>query len=405
MSENTEFNQENTMETFDQAMGGTAAAAAPTLTFEPFKEEQKEDPLQAAASQNITAAARDLDESNLTPEERKMVDEFSKQIDVTNSTQIMQYGAGAQAKVASFSETALEKVQNKDLGEIGDMISSVVTELKGFDVEKESKGVFGFFKKQANKASTLKEKYSKVSGSIDRITESLENHQVTLMKDVATLDQLYELNKNYYKELSMYIIAGKKKLSHIEQVEIPELEKKARESGSQEDAQAVSDLSSMANRFEKKLYDLELTRTISLQMAPQIRLVQNSDVMMSDKIQSTIVNTIPLWKSQMVIALGVQHSAEAAKAQKEVSELTNAMLKENAEKLKTASIEVAQESERGVVDIETLAATNNELISTLDEVLRIQTEGREKRRTAEAELEKIEADLKNKLLNMRSSVS
>ena len=295
-------------------------------------------------------------------------------------------------------------MRTKELGEVGDMITGVVTELKNFDAGEEEKGLFGFFKKNVDKLTTMKTKYQKAETNVNHIVEALEQHQVTLMKDVATLDQLYELNKTYYKELTMYILAGKQKLNQVENVDIPALAAKAQVSGLPEDAQAVSDLTALANRFEKKLHDLELTRTIAMQMAPQIRLVQNNDTMMSDKIQSTIVNTIPLWKSQMVIALGVAHSEQAAKVQREVSDFTNEMLKKNAERLKTVSVNVAKESERGIVDIETLQTTNEQLISTLDEVLQIQKDGRAKRQAAEVELQKIEGDLKAKLLSMRSSV-
>lgn len=375
---------------------------APTLTFEPFKEE----PQMPAETKKAEAPASvpEYDDSMLTEEEKKMVKDFAAQIDISNSTQVLQYGAGAQQKVAAFSEKALENVRTKDLGEVGDMISGVVTELKSFDVEEEEKGFLGLFKKNVNKLTAMKAKYQKAEANVNQIVEALEQHQVTLMKDVATLDQLYELNKTYYKELTMYILAGKQKLHEVETVQIPALAAKAQASGLPEDAQAVSDLTALANRFEKKLHDLELTRVIAIQMAPQIRLVQNNDTMMSDKIQSTIVNTIPLWKSQMVIALGIAHSEQAAKVQREVSDLTNEMLKKNADRLKTASVNVAKESERGIVDIETLQTTNQQLISTLDEVLMIQTEGREKRRAAEVELRKIEGDLKDKLLSMRSSV-
>lgn len=374
----------------------------PTLTFEPFKEETQ---LPAEEPQKQMAeAAPALDDSMLSDEEKQMVKDFAAQIDIANSAQVLQYGAGAQQKVASFSKKALENVRTKDLGEVGDMITGVVTELKNFDAGEEEKGLFGFFKKNVDKLTTLKTKYQKAETNVNHIVEALEQHQVTLMKDVATLDQLYELNKTYYKELTMYILAGKQKLNQVENVDIPALTAKAQASGLPEDAQAVSDLTALANRFEKKLHDLELTRTIAMQMAPQIRLVQNNDTMMSDKIQSTIVNTIPLWKSQMVIALGVAHSEQAAKVQREVSDFTNEMLKKNAERLKTASVNVAKESERGIVDIETLQTTNEQLISTLDEVLQIQKDGRAKRQAAEVELQKIEGDLKAKLLSMRSSV-
>ena len=380
--------------------------STPTLTFAPFKEEGGEAVAAAAPeAKPVAEAAADVQEVELTPEEQKMVDAFAEQIDVTNSALVMQYGAGAQQKVASFSEKALENVRSKDLGEVGNMISDVVTDLKSFDVNEEEKGILGLFKKNANKLQSMKARYAKVETNIDTISDKLENHQVTLLKDVATLDQLYEVNMNYYKELSMYILAGKQKLKKIEEEDIPALTKKAQESGSQADAQAVSDMTALANRFEKKIHDLELTRIISMQMAPQIRLIQNNDVLMADKIQSTLVNTIPLWKNQMVLALGIHHSEEAAKAQKEVTELTNKMLKENASKLKQASINVARESERGIVEIETLKATNEQLISSLDEVLKIQTEGRQRRRDAEAELKKIEDEMKKKLINMRTSAS
>ena len=380
------YTPELTLEGFGSAAAAQEAPAAPEIELQ-TEEEKKEDP---------------FDESKLTPEEKRMVEEFAKQIDITNSSQIMQYGATAQQKVAQFSESALESVKTKDLGEVGGMISGVVTELKSFDVDEQDKGLFGLFKKSANKATAAKAKYATVEKNVNTIVDALEHHQITLMKDVATLDKLYEMNMQYYKELSMYIIAGKKKLAMIESEEIPELKRKAQTSGTQEDAQAVADLQALADRFEKKLHDLELTRIISMQMAPQIRLVQNNDVLMSDKIQSTIVNTIPLWKSQMLIALGLANSEKAAKAQSEVTNLTNEMLRKNAEKLKSASIQVAKESERGIVDIETLKTTNEQLISTLDEVLQIQTEGRAKRKAAESELRAIEDELRQKLMNARS---
>ncbi len=343
------------------------------------------------------------DESMLSEEEMEMVDDFAEKIDISNSAQVMQYGAGAQAKVASFSEHALENVKTKDLGEVGDLITGVVKELRGFDVDQEEKGgLFGLFRKKADKLQTMKIHYAEAEQNVNHIVDSLEKHQVLLMKDSATLDQLYTLNLSYYKELTMYIIAGKKKLTEIQETEIPRLREQAEKTGAAEDAQKVNDMTEMAGRFDKKLHDLELTRTISMQMAPQIRLVQNNDITMSDKIQSTIVNTIPLWKSQMVIALGLSHSEQAAKAQREVSDLTNEMLKRNADKLKTATIETAKESERGIVDLETLKHTNEQLISTLEEVTRIQAEGREKRRAAEAELQGMENELRSKLLQMKN---
>ena len=374
----------------------------PTLTFEPFKEESQL-PVQEQEKQPAETAPA-YDDSMLSEDEKKMVKDFAAQIDISNSAQVLQYGVGAQQKVANFSEKALENVKTKDLGEVGDMITGVVTELRSFDAGEEEKGLFGFFKKNVDKLTTMKTKYQKAETNVNHIVEALEQHQVTLMKDVATLDQLYALNMTYYKELTMYILAGKQKLYQVEHEDIPALAAKAQASGLSEGAQAVSDLTALANRFEKKLHDLELTRTIAMQMAPQIRLVQNNDTMMADKIQSTIVNTIPLWKSQMVIALGVAHSEQAAKVQREVSDLTNEMLKKNAERLKTASVNVAKESERGIVDIETLQTTNEQLISTLDEVLQIQREGRQRRQEAEVELQKIEGDLKAKLLSMRGSV-
>ncbi len=341
------------------------------------------------------------EEQYLTDEEKKQVDAFVEQIDLENSTSILQYGAGTQKKMSDFSEGTLEKVRSKDLGEVGDLLNGVVTELRGFD-EEEEKGIIGFFKKKASKAQTLKLRYSKIENNIDQICEKLESHQVQLLKDSAMLDQLYELNKVYFRELTMYILAGKKKLEKEENEVIPALRKKAELSGKQEDAQEVNDKEALCNRFDKKIHDLELTRMVSLQMAPQIRMVQASDITMSEKIQSTLVNTIPLWKSQMIIALGVEHSKEAAEAQRKVSDLTNDLLKKNAEKLKTATIETAKESERGIIDMETLVATNENLMNTIDEVMKIQQEGREKRREAEGKLAELEDELKNKMLHSRS---
>ncbi|MBQ9118660.1 MAG: toxic anion resistance protein [Lachnospiraceae bacterium] len=372
--------------------------ATPTLTFEPFAEEKQ---MPAAPQEAEVAEQKVFDESTLTPEERRMVDDFASKIELSNSQMILQYGAGAQKKMADFSETALSNVKTKDLGEIGDMLSSVVTELKSFDDEEESKGIFGFFKKTSDRLTSMRAKYAKAETNVNRITQILEEHQVQLLKDVAMLDKMYELNKTYFKELSMYILAGKKKLAQIQTEELPKLVQKAAETGLPEDAQAANDLSSMCNRFEKKIHDLELTRMISIQTAPQIRLVQSSDTLMSEKIQSTIVNTIPLWKSQMVLALGVSHSEQAAKAQREVTDMTNELLRKNAATLKMATIESAKESERGIVDIETLKMTNESLITTLDEVMRIQTEGHQKRQEAEAELNRIEGELKAKLLQLR----
>lgn len=366
----------------------------PTLTFEPFPEEKKEAVFVEEKKQEQVA-----EEIPLSEEEKKMVEQFSKQIDLANSNQVLQYGAGAQKKMADFSESALGHVKNKDLGEIGQMLSNVVMELKSFDIEEEEKGgLFGFFKKTNNRINTMKAKYAKAESNVTEICNLLERHQIQLLKDVAVLDQLYELNKNYYKELTMYILAGKQKLSKVQKEELPILMEKANRTGLPEDAQAVNDLNALCNRFEKKIHDLELTRMISVQMAPQIRLVQNNDTTMSEKIQSTIVNTIPLWKSQMVLALGIAHSEQAVRAQREVTDMTNELLKKNAEALKMATVETARESERGIVDIETLKYTNESLISTLDEVLQIQVEGRQKRIEAEEELAKIEGELKAKLL-------
>lgn len=366
---------------------------APVLTLDPFGE-TKEEVVEVKEEQ-----VEELDV--LTPEEKKMVADFAAKIDLRSSNAILQYGAGAQKKIADFSESALENVKTKDLGEVGDMLAGVVTELKSFDEEEEEKGIFGFFKKGGNKLANMKAKYDKAEVNVNKICDALEGHQIQLMKDIAMLDKMYELNTTYFKELSMYIAAGKKKLQDVATTELPELEAKAARSGLPEDAQAVNDLNALCNRFEKEIHDLELTRTISLQMAPQIRLVQSNDTVMSEKIQSTLVNTIPLWKSQMVLAIGVENSSRAAKAQREVTDMTNELLRKNAEKLKLATVETAKESERGIVDIETLKATNESLISTLDEVMKIQQEGKEKRRTAEAELNRIENELKQKLLEIR----
>ena len=346
------------------------------------------------------APSMQLSEENLTEEERKLVEEFAAKIDISDTNQVMQYGAAAQTKIAGFSETALQDLRTKDLGEVGDMIAGLVTELKGFDAT-EKKGLFGKLKNGGNRLMTLKNKYDKANTNVDRIVSALDKHQIQLMKDIATLDQMYDLNLKYFKELSMYIIAGKKKLEHARSVELPALVQKAKESGLAEDAQRANDYDALCTRFEKKLYDLELTRTISMQMAPQIRLVQNNDTLMAEKIQSTIVNTIPLWKNQMVIAMGLSHSEDAMKAQRAVTDVTNDLLRKNSEALKTGTIETAKESERGIVELETLRKTNDDLIATLDEVLRIQTEGREKRAQAEVELARIEAEMREKLLNVK----
>ena len=382
--------------------------AMPQITLDLEEAEVPQLTLEVAEEKAITAepekepvAPAVFDESTLSPEERKMVAEFSQKINIQNSNQIMQYGAGAQKKIADFSESALDNVRGKNMGEVGDMLSEVVVELRKFDIDEEEKGFFSFFKKTKNKIETYKAKYATCETNVNRIVEALEGHQITLMKDIAVLDKLYEMNKVYFKEVSMYILAGKKKLAEVLSTELPALKAKAEASGLPEDAQAANDFANLCDRFEKKLHDLELTRNISIQMAPQIRLIQNNDTVMTEKIQSTLVNTIPLWKSQMVLALGLAHSQQAAEAQKAVTDLTNDLLKKNAEALKMSSVEVAKQAERGIVDIETLKQTNQSLIDTLDEVMRIQTEGRQKRQEAEVELRRIEGELKDKLLQLR----
>lgn len=376
----------------------------PSLTLEPFADDPNAPTLQAPAAPAPLAAAEPaqaLDESALTPEERTMIEEFASKIDLSNSQLILQYGVGAQKKISDFSESALNSVRTKDLGEIGQTLSNVVTELKSFDVEESDKGLFGIFKRGSNKLTSMRAKYDKANSNITQITGALEGHQMQLMKDVAMLDKMYDLNKVYFKELSMYILAGRKRLAQTRDNDLKALTARAHQSGLPEDAQAANDLAALCDRFDKKLHDLELTRMISIQMAPQIRLVQNNDTLMSEKIQSTLVNTIPLWKSQMVLAIGVTNSQQAAAAQREVTDMTNELLRKNAATLKMATIETAKESERGVVDIETLRETNQQLISTLDEVVKIQEEGRQKRREAETELGRIENELKQKLLDIR----
>ena len=377
-------------------------ATTPTLTFD-VAPETKETPAATAASDLAEQAADPaFSENNLTPEELQMVNDFSEKIDLHNSQAILQYGVGTQKKMADFSEAALNNVRTKDLGEVGDMLSSLVVDLKSFDITEQDKGFKGLFKKSSNKITAMKAKYDKAEVNVNNVCTALENHQVTLMKDIALLDKMYDVNLNYFKELSMYILAGKKKLEEVRAGELAEAVAKANASNLPEDAQAAKDLQSMCDRFEKKIHDLELTRMISIQTAPQIRMVQNNDTLMAEKIQSTIVNTIPLWKSQMVLALGIEHSAQAAKAQREVTDMTNELLRKNADILKTATIDTAKESERGIVDLETLKHTNESLISTFDEVLKIQTEGREKRQTAEAEMQRMENELKKKLLEIRN---
>ena len=372
--------------------------STPTLTLEPDLGEHE---TAVAAQPEAEVVKEEMKQTVLTPEEQMMVDSFAQKIDIENTNQILQYGAGTQKKMADFSDAALENVRTQDLGEVGDLIAQVVGELRDFDAAEEEKGFLGFFKKQGNKIETLKNRYAKAEVNVQKITTSLQDHQMRLMKDSAVLEKMYSQNLNYYKELTMYILAGRKKLQEVREGKLKDLEAKAAASGLPEDAQEAKDLDSKCNRFEKKLHDLELTRTVSLQTAPQIRLVQNNDTLMVEKIQTTIVNTIPLWKSQMVLALGIAHSAEAAQAQREVTDLTNELLKKNAKALHLASVETARESERGIVDIETLKQTNQDLISTLDDVMKIQKEGRVKRQQAEVEMRKMEEDLKNKLLEIQ----
>lgn len=371
----------------------------PELNFETVKSEIIE--VKDTKIEEEKIKAKVVEEVYLTEEEKKMVDEFVEKIELKDSNSILQYGVGAQKKISDFSESALNNVKTKDLGEVGAMLSNVVHELKNFEESEEKKGIFGIFKKGKNKIEQMKAKYEKVEENINNMCNILEKHQIQLLKDIAMLDKMYEINKVYFKELSMYILAGKKKLKQLETNELPKLKEKAQNSGLPQDAQELNDFIALCNRFEKKIHDLELTKMISLQMAPQIRLIQNNDSLMSEKIQSTLVNTIPLWKSQIVLALGVAHSTNAAKAQREVTDMTNELLRKNAEILKTSTIETAKESERGIVDIETLKFTNESLISTLDEILNIQSTGRQKRREAEIELRNIEDQLKNKLLNLK----
>lgn len=367
----------------------------PSLTLEPdlgeFEKKEEVIPKKQLQKEEVPV---------LTPEEQKMVNDFAAKIDIENTNQILQYGAGTQKKMADFSDTALENVKTQDLGEIGELISNVVGELKDFDVQEEGK-FFGFFRKQTSKIENLKNKYDKAQVNVAKITDSLQQHQVRLMKDSAMLDKMYEQNLNYFKELTMYILAGKKKLEETRNGKLAEMKNKAALSGLPEDAQAARDLDEKCSRFEKKLHDLELTRTIAMQTAPQIRLIQNNDTVMVEKIQTTIVNTIPLWKSQMVLALGIAHSAEAVQAQRQVTDITNELLRKNAETLHMATVETAKESERGIVDLETLQKTNADLIQTLDDVMRIQMEGRQKRQAAEMEMHRMEEELKRKLLEIR----
>ena len=372
----------------------------PQLTLDPVAPATPATPAPEPAKPEVTPVQ--MDENLLNDAEKQAVEAFSKKIDLTDSNLILQYGAAAQKNVASFSENALNSVRTKDLGEVGKSLSDLVVELKGFGEEEEKKGFFGFFKKAGSKLEAMKAQYAKVETNVDKIARELEQHQVTLLKDVAMLDQMYELNLKYYKELTMYILAGRKRLAAIREQELPALRSQAEATGAQEDAQRYNDLANMISRFEKKLHDLELTRMISIQMGPQTRLIQNNDTLMLEKIQSSLVNTIPLWKSQMVLALGLEHSRQATAAQNAVTEMTNELLKKNADMLKLGTVETAREAERSVVDIQTLQHTNEQLISTLDEVMNIQRQSAEKRRAAAVELGRIEGELKQKLLELRN---
>ncbi|OUP56380.1 toxic anion resistance protein [Pseudoflavonifractor sp. An184] len=410
MSDNLDMTPHLTLTPEADAAAAAAPAApeAPTLTLDPGAAAQEAAPVQGESvlSEEERQKQRDanavkLDESMLTEAERKMVDEFAQKIDVTDSSVVLQYGAAAQKNIASFSENALNSVRTKDLGEVGEALSSLVVELKGFGQEEDEGGIFGFFKKKRDKLEAMKASYAKAEVNVDKIVRALENHQVVLMKDIAMLDQMYELNTKYYKELTMYIIAGKKRLEYLRTHDLEDLKQKAAKSGSQEDAQAYNDFANLCSRFEKKIHDLELTRMISVQMGPQTRLLQNNDTLMLEKIQSSLVNTIPLWKSQMVLALGLEHSRQATQAQSAVTEMTNQLLQKNADMLKIGTVETAREAERSIVDIKTLQHTNEQLISTLDEVMKIQNEGSQKRKEAEVELGRIEGELKQKLLELR----
>ena len=410
MSDNLDMTPHLTLTPEADAAAAAAPAApeAPALTLDPGAAAQEAAPAQGESvlSEEERQKQRDanavkLDESMLTEAERKMVDEFAQKIDVTDSSVVLQYGAAAQKNIASFSENALNSVRTKDLGEVGEALSSLVVELKGFGQEEDEGGIFGFFKKKRDKLEAMKASYAKAEVNVDKIVRALENHQVVLMKDIAMLDQMYELNTKYYKELTMYIIAGKKRLEYLRTHDLEDLKQKAAKSGSQEDAQAYNDFANLCSRFEKKIHDLELTRMISVQMGPQTRLLQNNDTQMLEKIQSSLVNTIPLWKSQMVLALGLEHSRQATQAQSAVTEMTNQLLQKNADMLKIGTVETAREAERSIVDIKTLQHTNEQLISTLDEVMKIQNEGSQKRKEAEVELGRIEGELKQKLLELR----
>ena len=374
-----------------------AAPAAPTLTLDPAADEK-------VIAESKKATPVQVEDTPLSPEEQKMVNDFAEKIDITNSQMVLQYGAASQKKLSDFSETALSRVKTKDMGETGELITNLISELQGFDATTEQpKGIFGFFKKTSNSIEQLKTRYDSADKNVERIKAQLEDHQVTLMKDITMLDKMYELNLVYFKELTMYILAGKKKLAEVRANDLKAAQEKAQRTQLPEDAQAARDLADLCDRFEKKLYDLELTRNVSIQMGPQIRLIQSNDTMMAEKIQTTIVNTIPLWKNQMVLALGIAHSQQAMQAERAVTDATNELLKKNAATLKQGTIEIAKESERGIVDIETLKHTNESLISTLDEVLQIQTDGAKKRQEAEQELRRIEGELKQKLLETRKA--
>ena len=373
-----------------------AAPAAPTLTLDPAADEK-------VIAESKKATPVQVEDTPLSPEEQKMVNDFAEKIDITNSQMVLQYGAASQKKLSDFSETALSRVKTKDMGETGELITNLISELQGFDATTEQpKGIFGFFKKTSNSIEQLKTRYDSADKNVERIKAQLEDHQVTLMKDITMLDKMYELNLVYFKELTMYILAGKKKLAEVRANDLKAAQEKAQRTQLPEDAQAARDLADLCDRFEKKLYDLELTRNVSIQMGPQIRLIQSNDTMMAEKIQTTIVNTIPLWKNQMVLALGIAHSQQAMQAERAVTDMTNDLLKKNADALKMGTIETAKESQRGVVDIETLQQTNKSLIETLDELNKIQTEGRAKRVAAEQELTRIEDELKQKMMEIRS---
>ena len=397
----------DTNETKVQAQSEAQVQEEPAIQLTLTPEEKKQEneaqlkALEEKQNAKMEAVAKDIyNEAKLSDAEKKMVEDFSQKIDITEANIVLQYGSEAQKKISDFSDTALDNVKTKDLGEVGTLLSNLVVELKGFDEKENDKGFLGIFKKAGNKVESLKAKYDKTEVNVNKIANVLEDHQIQLLKDIALLDQLYDRNQTNCKELTMYIIAGKKKLEKVRNEDLPALQAKAKESGLAEDAQAANDLQNACDRFEKKLYDLELTRQVSIQMAPQIRLVQNNDTLMTEKIQSTLVNTIPLWKNQMVLALGVSHSREAMQAEREVNNMTNELLKKNAETLHQATVETAKESERGIVDLETLQHTNQELIATLDEVLQIQKEGHAKRAEAEKELARIESELHNKLLEI-----